>query len=395
MNRDVVNKSVLLLLVMFISAVFLSMIRMFLMALFLAGLFSALAHPLYRWFERRFGGRRSPASLATLVVIILFVLIPLAGLTGIVTAQAIKVGNSVKPWVEQQIAQPDAFFDLLKSLPFYDQIVPWRDVVLQKIGQMVGGISGFLINSLSSATIGTVNFLFMIFVLLYAMFFFLMDGEQLMCSILYYLPLEDQDERRMLERFTSVARATLKGTAVIGLLQGGLSGVAFAVVGIPSAVFWGVIMVVLSILPGIGTALVWVPAAILLGVSGHVAKAVALAVFCAVVVGSLDNFLRPVLVGKDTQMHELMIFFGTLGGIIMFGVVGFIIGPIIAALFVTVWDIYGVAFRDVLPVPKTVLGGACPTPEVHRSHAGTEPVDSDAEEPAEFRNISENGNRKN
>ena len=349
MDRDFVGKMVLLLVVFFISALFVSMIRPFLMAIFLAGLFSALAHPLHLRFEKRLAGRRSLASLATLLLIVCFVVIPLVGLMGIVTAQALRVGNSVKPWVQQQIAHPDAFFATLKSLPYFDQIAPYREMALQKAGEMVGGISGFLINSLSSATVGTMNFIFTLMVMLYAMYFFLMDGEKLIQKILYYLPLEDMDERRMLERFTSVARATLKGTAVIGILQGGVAGVAFAVVGIPSAVFWGVIMVVLSIIPGIGTALVWVPAAILLGAAGHMAAAVGLAVFCAVVVGGLDNLLRPILVGKDTQMHELLIFFGTMGGIVMFGMVGFIIGPIIAALFITVWDIYGAAFRDFLP----------------------------------------------
>jgi predicted PurR-regulated permease PerM len=124
---------------------------------------------------------------------------------------------------------------------------------------------------------------------------------------------------------------------------------AFAVAGIPSAAFWGTIMTVLSIIPGIGSALVWAPAAIILAATGNVAKAVGLAAFCVVVVGSLDNFLRPILVGKDTKLHELMIFFGTVGGIMMFGVVGFIIGPIVAALFITLWDMYGVAFDDLLP----------------------------------------------
>jgi predicted PurR-regulated permease PerM len=189
----------------------------------------------------------------------------------------------------------------------------------------------------------------MMFIMLYTMFFFLMDGNKLIDKILYYLPLEDHDERRMLNKFTSVTRATLKGTAVIGLLQGVLAGAAFAVVGIQSAVFWGAIMAVLSFIPGIGSALVWGPAVIILAATGHAAKAVGLGVFCAAVVGSIDNFLRPILVGRDTEMHELMILFGTLGGIIMFGVVGVIIGPIIAALFVTVWEIYGVAFKDVLP----------------------------------------------
>jgi predicted PurR-regulated permease PerM len=156
----------------------------------------------------------------------------------------------------------------------------------------------------------------------------------------------------MLDKFTSVARATLKGTLVIGVLQGGLAGLAFSVVGISSAVFWGTIMAVLSIIPSVGSALVWGPAAIILIASGHLAKGIGLAIFCAVVVGSLDNLLRPILVGKDTQMHELMILFGTLGGIMMFGVVGMVIGPIVAALFVTIWEIYGVAFEDILPAVR-------------------------------------------
>ena len=349
MNKEAINKWVLLLLVFFISALFLSMISQFLMAIFLAGIFSALFYPLYRRFEKWFNGRRSLASIATLLLIVFVVVLPLGGLLGIVTAQAIKVGEAVKPWVEQQLTEPDAISNALKSLPFYDRVEPYRNLILQKAGEMVGGLSGFLIDRLSSVTLGTVNFLFMMFIMLYTMFFFLMDGNKLIDKILYYLPLEDHDERRMLNKFTSVTRATLKGTAVIGLLQGVLAGAAFAVVGIQSAVFWGAIMAVLSFIPGIGSALVWGPAVIILAATGHAAKAVGLGVFCAAVVGSIDNFLRPILVGRDTEMHELMILFGTLGGIIMFGVVGVIIGPIIAALFVTVWEIYGVAFKDVLP----------------------------------------------
>jgi predicted PurR-regulated permease PerM len=349
MNRDTVNKFVLLLLVVFISAIFLSMIRSFLMAIFLAGIFSALARPLYKRFERWYGGRRALASLSTLVLILIVVILPLGALMGIVTAQAIKVGQTVTPWVQEQIAQPGEFHKLLSSIPFYEKLAPYSETIWSKAGELIGNISEFLISSLSSATMGAVNLLFMTFAMLYTMFFFLMDGDKLLIKILYYLPLQDQDEQRMLEKFTSVTRATLKGTAVIGILQGGLAGIAFWVVGIPSAVFWGTIMAVLSIIPGIGTALIWGPAVIILAAGGHFLKAAGLGIFCALVVGSIDNLLRPILVGKDTQMHELMIFFGTLGGIIMFGVVGMIIGPIVAALFITIWEIYGAAFKDILP----------------------------------------------
>jgi predicted PurR-regulated permease PerM len=181
------------------------------------------------------------------------------------------------------------------------------------------------------------------------MFWLLMDGEKVLRKIMYYTPLDQEDDLRLLNKFTSVTRATLKGTLIIGLAQGGMAGLAFWVVGINGALFWGTVMTVMSIIPGIGTALVWVPAVIILIASGHLAKGIGLALFCALVVGSIDNVLRPRLVGHDTKMHDLLIFFGTLGGILFFGVSGFIIGPIIAALFVTVWDIYGVVFKEFLP----------------------------------------------
>ncbi len=354
MTRDTIHKVSLLILLIVISAVFLAMIRHFLLALLLAGIFSALAHPLYRRFEKWFRGRTGMASMATLMVIVVVLILPLGGLLGVITAQAIKVGQSVTPWVQENLTAPGAFSDLLESVPFYDQIAPYRETIIRKSGEAVGIVSKFFINSLSSATLGTVNFFFMIFIFLYAMFFFLMDGNRLLDKILYYLPLEDDDERRMLDKFTSVTRATIKGTVVIGVLQGGLAGVAFAIAGLSSAVFWGTIMAVLSIIPGIGTALVWAPAAVILAAGGYWLKAAGLAVFCAVVVGSIDNFLRPRLVGKDTEMHDLMILFATLGGISFFGILGVIIGPILAALFVTIWEIYGVVFKDVLPAVGSI-----------------------------------------
>lgn len=353
MKRDTVNKSVVLLSVVLVSAIFLLMIRRFLMAILLAGIFSGLARPLYRRLERRLGGRRALASAVTMFVLVAFVILPLGALLGVVTAQAINVGQSVTPWVQKQLAEPTALTRYVESIPFYQQVreyaEPYHDLIFEKAGAMVATLSKFLINSLSSVTVLTVNLLFTVFILLYTMFFFLMDGQKLLDKILFYLPLEDEDEERLLDKFTSVTRATIKGTFIIGIVQGGLAGAAFAVVGIPSAVFWGTIMTILSIIPGVGSALVWLPAAIILAAGGAFVRAIGLAVFCAVLVGSVDNFLRPLLVGKDTKMHELFILFGTLGGILMFGVVGLIIGPIIAALFVTVWEIYGVVFRDLLP----------------------------------------------
>jgi len=364
MNQDTVNKSVLVLMVIAISALFFSMIQQFLMAIFLAGLFSALARPVYRRLKIKFNGHRHLASVTTLLLMIFVVLIPMMLLVGIIVGQAIDVGQSITPWVKQTLEQPDKLSNYLQHLPFYEELVPYREIILEKIGELVGSISKWVVGGLSQATLGTANFLFMTFVFLYTMYFFQMDGAKLIRKILYYLPLNSDDENLMLNKFTSVTRATLKGTLLIGILQGGLAGIAFAVAGIDNAVFWGTVMAVLSIIPSIGSALVWIPAAILLIAQGSVAAGVGLLIFCGVVVGSLDNVLRPILVGRDTKMHELMIFFGTLGGIMMFGISGIFIGPLIASLFVTIWELYGIAFNDYLP-------------EVYRTKTPVDTVDQD------------------
>jgi len=349
MNQDNVNKSVLVLMVVCVSALFFSMIQQFLMAIFLAGLFSALARPVYRRLNILFKGRRHLASLTTLLMMIIVVLIPMFFFIGIVVGQAIDVGQAVVPWIRHNLAQPDMLTEYLQRLPFFEYLEPYRELILEKAGQLVGTISNWIVAALSQATLGTAYFFFMTFVFLYTMYFFQMDGGKLIDKILYYLPLNSDDESLMLNKFTSVTRATLKGSLVIGVLQGGLAGIAFAVVGVDNAVFWGAVMGLLSTIPSIGSALVWFPAAVILIMQGSVTAGLGLMAFCGLVVGSLDNVLRPILVGKDTRMHELMIFFGTLGGIMMFGIAGIFIGPLIASLFITIWELYGIAFDDYLP----------------------------------------------
>ena len=357
MSKGTINTWTLAIVVLSISGLFLAMIRQFIMPLLLAGIFSALSYPIYSKFKKWFGERRGPASAVTVLIILCVIIVPLSGLLAIVTAQAVKIGALATPWIKKQISEPAAISGLLQHhMPFYETIIKpfeqYQDQIISKAGELIGGLSSFIIDKFKAATIGTANMIVSVFIMLYCMFFFLIEGDSILKKILYYLPLEDHDERRLLDKFTSITRATLKGTLVIGILQGGLAGLAFAVLGIPSAVFWGTLMAVLSVIPSIGSAIIWFPTVIYLLVTGHIAKGVILFVFCAFVVGSMDNLLRPKLVGKDTEMHELMILFGTLGGIFMFGIVGMIIGPVVAGLFVTVWDIYGIEFKEVLPEVK-------------------------------------------
>lgn len=342
------HRGFVLLLAVAITAAFLAMIRDFWIALLLAAVVTGMSRPLHRVFVRRLPGRESLAALATVVLVVLFILLPLLGLAGIVVAQAVQVSESVAPWVQEQV-QPGGGRELLERIQLPDFVAPYRDDLLARAGRAASAVGSFFVNALTAATRGTVQFLFLLFVMIYAVFFFLRDGKQYLALGRSYLPLTDEEIETMEERFRSVSRATVKGTLVIGLVQGFLGGLAFGVAGVEGAAFWGTVMAVLSIIPAVGSALVWVPAAIFLGATGHLLAAIGMSAWFLAVVGTADNVLRPMLVGKDTRMSDLMVLLSTLGGLALFGAAGIVIGPMVAALFVTVWQIYGVAFRGYLP----------------------------------------------
>ena len=354
MKRELVHKTTLLTLVLIISALFLTMIHQFLMAIFMAGLFAAMVSPIYDWLTEKLSGRENLASILTVISIVLLVLIPLIALITVIIAQAISVGQSVTPWVQGFIDEPTAATALLEKMPYYENILPYRDIIIEKAGELVGAVSSFLINSLSSFTKLTMSVVFSSIIMLYVMFYFLTMGDVLLEKILFFLPLNDNDEQRLLVRFTSVTRATIKGTLIIGMMQGTICGLAFAIASIEGPVFWGSVMAVMSVVPAFGTAIIWLPALIILALTGDFTGVIILTVLCGAVAGNLDNIVRPRLVGKDTEMHDLFVLFGTLGGLTMFGLLGIIIGPIIAALFITIWEIYEDVFREVLPSVKII-----------------------------------------
>ncbi len=364
----------LLLLVVGISLLFLETIRTFLTALFLGAILSGLLYPAYRTLCRWFGGREGLASAAALGVFVIILLGPIATFLGIVTNQAVHVSQSAGPWIEDmqtRLAEPGGFDELLDRVPFVESLRPYREQLVQKLGEVAATAGGFVVARLTDITKEIARLVFLLFVMLYAMFYFLKDGRGVLRKVLYYLPLSDEDEKRMLDRFVSVTRAMVKGTFLIGIVQGSLAGLAFWVVGIPSAAFWGTVMAVLSIVPGIGSGLVWLPAAIYLLAIDRIGAGIGLLLWCGLVVGMLDNLMRPWLVGRDTRMPDLMILLGTLGGLFAFGMAGVLIGPIVAALFITVWELYGESFRDILPA--TAFGGS----------AGSQPEPAeDAPEPA-------------
>lgn len=341
-----------LFLVLTMSALFLAVIWPFVNALLLGAILAGFCHPLYRWLARLFRGRTSGAAAVTVLLLFLLIVGPLGAFLGVAVQQALNVSEQAIPWVQQHFGAAstfDAHAWLARRFPAVAEYVPSQEQMMASVGTAAKAAGGFLVASASRMTAQTAVFLLNLFVMLYAMFFFLKDGDRILKQLLYYVPLRDEDEARMVQRFTSVTRATVKGTLVIGVIQGALAGVGFWVAGLDGAAFWGTLMMVLSIVPGIGAALIWVPAVMYLLVTGQVWAGTLLGVWCAAVVGTIDNVLRPTLVGRDAKMPDLLILVGTLGGLYLFGPIGFIVGPIVCGLFLTAWDIYGAAFRPVLP----------------------------------------------
>lgn len=339
-----------LIITLVVCLAFATLIRNFLIAVLMAVVFSALLHPLYRRVRRVTRTRPAVTSGLVMVLVLIAVGIPLVALTGLVAAEALAMSKAVTPWLQSQIRGDGALaFQIPTWVPFSTEIEPYKTQIIAQLGEAAGGAGQFLFESIRGVTTGTFGVLLNVFVFLYAMFFFLMRGPELLDSALRYLPLDDSDRDTLIERGLTVTKATLKSILIIGVLQGALIALAFLVLGIEGAAFWGAIVLILSAIPGLGSAIIWVPAVIYLFSADQVWSAVALTLWGALIVGLVDNILRPRLVGEEAQIPDLLILLSILGGIAGFGVVGIVIGPILAAVFLTVLGIYRTAFADFLP----------------------------------------------
>jgi predicted PurR-regulated permease PerM len=200
------------------------------------------------------------------------------------------------------------------------------------------------------------------------MFFFFRDGPELLTKLKYLSPLADDYLDELIRRFLTVSRSTIKGTLLVALIKGTLGGLSLWAFGIQAPVLWGVVMVFLSILPIVGPWLVMYPAALILLFGGHIGQGIALFLIAIFVVGLVDNVLQPTLIGRDAGMPELMVFFSTVGGIGLFGVTGFIVGPVIAALFLTLLEIYGKEFSQQLTFAHNHVLTTNPVKGISRCH---------------------------
>ena len=286
--------------------------------------------------------RSGLASVGTIATIVLIVIVPLLLVGLLVASEASSVYRRLSTG---QTTLPMTAQDLRDMLP--EQFgVSLQDLQAQ-LSDAALGVSQFLATNVVAFGQNALRGTGLFFLTLYLLFFFLRDGARLLERIVGGLPIGDARERRLFQKFAEVSRATIKGTIVIGLVQGLLGGLIFWILGIEAAALWGVVMAVLSFLPAVGAALVWVPAAALLVATGRVEEGVVLLVFGTVIISLADNVLRPLLVGRDTEMPDYIVLVTTLGGLTFFGLSGVVVGPLIGALFLTVWDMFGREYASI------------------------------------------------
>jgi len=328
-------------LLILVSVGFLWLLSGFFQPIFWAAIVGIMFLPVQHFLERKLGGRTSIAAILTVILIFFTVLLPAMLIASAVVNEAAMIYGMI----QRGEIDPGAVLRWLQELspPLTERaesiginVDEWP----AKLSAAAITGSQFIGQLALTAGQNIAMFFVMFFLMLYLLFFVLRDGDRMLEAIILALPLGDERERALFAKFAEVSRATIKGTLIIGLVQGFLGGAMFGILGVTGAVFWGVVMVILSVLPLVGASVVWIPVAIFLLVSGAWIKALVLAVFGVVVIGLIDNLLRPLLVGRDTKMPDYIILLSTLGGLSVFGISGFVIGPIIASLFLSVWVMF-------------------------------------------------------
>ncbi len=331
------------------TIVFFRMVAPFLVPVLLAAVFATLFYPMYEAFVRLFRGRRSLAAFLSCFILLLGMILPLYGIAHLVTREAIDVYHTAQQKVAEIIRLGESGpLGRIRSSRWVQQLqldqINWRDS-LQNAAASAGTFVAGLINRTSR---GTLQLVVLMFITLFTMFYFFRDGRVLLRRVRYLIPMDRESKNALVARFTAVSRATVKGTLLIALAQGALATLTLWIFGVGSPFLWGVVSTLFAIIPLVGVWLVLYPAAFIQMAIGNLWQGVGILVVTIVVIVNVDNLLRPRLVGQEAGMHDLMVFFSTLGGIGMFGAAGFIIGPMVAALFLSLLDIYSREFKEDL-----------------------------------------------
>lgn len=343
---------VLPILLVLVSIAFVALILGFYKAIVWAFVFALLSQPLYEAVRRRIGGRDALAAAITTTIVMLGVLIPAVAFGLVLANQAGDVAQSIQ----------DGEIDPAAPLEYVTSLAPRLEGALETIGIDLGDLTSRASEAISSGGEflaaqalalgqGALRTTLLLALTVYLLFFFLLDSRRILYFLYKGFPIKGPGEQYLFKEIGRVTHATVKGIIVIGLVQGTMGGVVFALLGISNAVLWGVAMAISTILPVVGTAIIWLPAAIVLFAGGAWIKGVLMLIAGTVFIGLVDNLLRPRVVGRDTKIPDYIVLLATLGGLGAFGLTGLVLGPVIAGVFLACWRMYK---PELLETPESI-----------------------------------------
>ena len=343
MNPSDLQAKTFLLLLTLVTLAFGWILMPFFGAIFWGAVLAILFAPFHRWMLARLGKKPVLAAMATLGICLVLVIFPML----LITMSLAQEGTAMY----QKVASGEIDVGLyLQNI--FTALPEWMHLIMQRFGM---DSIGMLQAKLSDAAVqgskliatnvfdigkNAFDFIVSFFIMLYLLFFLLKDGAALADRIQRAIPLSSEHKQNLFDKFTTVIRATVKGNFLVAGAQGAMGGVAFWMLGVQGPLLWAVIMAFLSLLPAVGAALIWAPVALYFLITGAIWKGAILTVFGVLVIGMVDNVLRPILVGKDIKMPDYLVLISTIGGMAIFGLNGFVIGPVVAALFIALWDIF-------------------------------------------------------
>lgn len=320
----------------------------FLLACLFAAVLAKLFYPIYKKFIGKSGKRKGFSAGITIIIVILIIVVPISFIISLVSSEVQSLLDYFNNEQNGVSGIVDRGMDNLSKISIGGSMDA-SDLVNQE--ELIGLAKSFSKNTLKllqGAYQGLANLILNAFVMFFALFYFLIDGEKLIRKIMEISPIRDKYERILLKRFNGIIRAILKETFFIAVLQGALTGLLFWATGVSSPIIFAVLATFASFLPSIGAGLVWAPVGAAMIILGYPIQGAIILLFGALVISTIDNFLRPKLMGKSSEVHPLLILLSTLGGLIIFGISGFIVGPIVMALFLVLWEVYSLEFKTQL-----------------------------------------------
>lgn len=316
-----------------------------------AAVIAIIFTPLYRKILKSLGDRANLASLTTVVIACAIVVVPLFVISSLAIQESTTIYQTLKSKSTVNDGAPESFLiieQISSAVSKFEMLNLSASDVEKKLEEELAHLLKILAGSVIDVGRTTLWFGLQVAITIYLMFFFFRDGKKLKDLLLHYLPLDHKDEVRLIDRFANTSQAVVQGTLLIALIQGALGGLALWIAGVPAPVLWGVVMTILAIIPAVGASLIWLPAGISLLVAGEIWQGAFVLGTGTFLVSVIDEFLRPVFVGRRANLPDAVVLLATLGGLHSFGISGFILGPIIAALCLSLWSMFEEKYRSQL-----------------------------------------------